>query len=73
MRSCGNSKKNTGISIHQYLIMRRILIAQELIRQGVKPKDASLQCGFSDYSSFYRAFKMRVGVSPEQYRGAQNK
>ena len=66
-------KKYTGISIHQYLIMRRILIAQELIRQGTKPKDASIQCGFSDYSSFYRAFKMRVGVSPEQYRSAQNK
>ena len=61
-------KKYTGISIHQYLIIRRILIAQELIRQGVKPKDASAQCGFSDYSSFYRAFKARTGVSPEQYR-----
>ncbi|MBQ9197542.1 MAG: helix-turn-helix domain-containing protein [Clostridia bacterium] len=66
-------KKYTGISIHQYLIMRRILIAQELIKQGIKPKDASIQCGFSDYSSFYRAFKMRVGASPEQYRSAQIK
>jgi AraC-like DNA-binding protein len=61
-------KKYTGISIHQYLMIRRILIAQELIEQGVKPKDACIQCGFSDYSSFYRAFKVRVGVSPEQYR-----
>ena len=61
-------KKYTGLSIHQYLIIRRILIAQELIRQGVKPKDACLQCGFSDYSSFYRAFRARTGVSPEQYR-----
>ena len=41
---------------------------QELIRQGVKPKDAGTQCGFSDYSSFFRAFKARTGVSPEQYR-----
>lgn len=61
-------KKYTGITIHQYLIIRRILIAQELIRQDVKPKDACLQCGFSDYSSFYRAFRARTGVSPEQYR-----
>ena len=61
-------KKYTGLSIHQYIIIRRILIARELIQQGVKPKDACTQCGFYDYSSFYRAFKARVGVSPEQYR-----
>ncbi len=61
-------KQYTGISIHQYLIIRRILIAQDLIRQGVKPKDACTRCGFSDYSSFYRMFKSRTGMSPEQYR-----
>ncbi len=61
-------KKYTGISIHQYLLIRRILNAQELIRSGVKPKEACIQCGFSDYSSFYRAFKARCGSSPEQYR-----
>lgn len=61
-------KKYTGITIHQYLIIRRIMIAQDLIRHGMKPKDACVQCGFADYSSFYRAFRARVGVSPEQYR-----
>ena len=61
-------KNYTGISIHQYLIIRRVLIAKELIQQGVKPKDASDRCGFSDYSSFYRAFKSRMGLSPEQFR-----
>lgn len=63
-----NFKNYTGISIHQYLLIRRILIAKELIEQGAKPKDVSEQCGFSDYSSFYRAFKARMGVSPEQFR-----
>lgn len=61
-------KNYTGISVHQYLIIRRILAAQELIRHGSKPREASFQCGFVDYSSFYRAFKARVGISPEQYR-----
>ena len=53
------------------MIIRRVMNAQELIRQGVKPRDACAQCGFSDYSSFYRAFKARTGLSPEQYRSVQ--
>lgn len=61
-------KNYTGISIHQYLIIRRILVSQEMIRQGQKPKEACFSCGFSDYSSYYRAFKTRIGMSPEQYR-----
>ena len=60
-------KEYTGLSIHQYVLARRILRAQELIAQGVKPNQVSEMCGFSDYSSFYRAFRQRTGVSPNQY------
>lgn len=66
-------KNYTGISIHQYLIIRRILVAQRMIRHGSKPKEACFQCGFMDYSSFYRAFRTRVGMSPEQYRRSVQK
>ncbi len=61
-------KNYTGITVHQYLIIRRILVSQQLIRHGEKPKDACFRCGFTDYSSYYRAFKAQVGMSPEQYR-----
>lgn len=61
-------KRYTGISVHQYMIIRRIMLAQELIGQGVKPRDACARCGFTDYSSFYRSFKARTGLSPEQFR-----
>ncbi len=63
-------KKFTGMSVHQYLIDRRILTAKELITRELKPRDVSLQCGFVDYSSFFRAFRARVGISPEQFRAA---
>ena len=66
-------KSYTGISVHQYLMIRRILVSQEMIRQGAKPRDACFQCGFMDYSSYYRAFKARTGVSPEQYRRSMQK
>lgn len=61
-------KEYTGITIYQYLLTRRVLMAQELIQQGMKPNDVAPRCGFQDYTSFYRAFKSRVGLSPEQYR-----
>ena len=61
-------KEYTGITIYQYLLIRRVLMAQEMIRQGMKPKEVAIHCGFQDYTSFYRAFKLRTGISPEQYR-----
>lgn len=66
-------KSYTGISVHQYMMIRRILFSQEMIRRGAKPKDACFQSGFMDYSSYYRAFKARVGMSPEQYRQSMQK
>lgn len=64
-------KEHTGISIHQYILAKRILLAQELLAQGMKPNQVGEKCGFLDYTSFYRAFRNRTGVSPNQY-GRQN-
>lgn len=60
-------KDYTGMSIYQYILTRRIILAQQLIQQGAKPNQVCEQCGFSDYTSFYRAFKARTGKSPNQY------
>lgn len=64
-------KDYTGMSIYQYILTRRVILAQQLIQQGAKPRDACVQCGFSDYTSFYRAFKARTGKSPNQFGKAQ--
>ena len=64
-------KDHTGMSIYQYILTRRIILAQQLIQQGVKPRQACEQCGFVDYTSFYRAFKARTGKSPTQYSKGQ--
>lgn len=60
-------KDYTGMSIYQYILTRRVMLAQQLIQQGAKPNQACEQSGFSDYTSFYRAFKARTGKSPNQY------
>lgn len=60
-------KDYTGVSIYQYLLTRRIILAQQMMDQGAKPRQACEQSGFADYTSFYRAFKARTGKSPNQY------
>ena len=60
-------KDYTGMPIYQYILTRRVILAQQLIQEGAKPNQACEQSGFSDYTSFYRAFKSRTGQSPIQY------
>ena len=61
-------RKLTGTSIYNYITSKRLIVAQELIAKGENATDASQQCGFHDYSSFYRLYKKRFGVSPTAAR-----
>ena len=64
---CRTFKRATGTTVLEYVTQKRILLARSLLEQGVLPKHAAIQCGFTDYSSFYRAFRRYVGLSPRQY------
>jgi AraC-like DNA-binding protein len=57
-------KKYTGVSILEYSLRKKVLLASEMIRNGEKANKAAENCGFGDYSSFYRAYKRILGVSP---------
>lgn len=60
-------KAHTGMSVYQYILTRRIALAQQYLLQGAKPRQACEQSGFTDYTSFYRAFKARTGITPAQF------
>jgi AraC-type DNA-binding domain-containing proteins len=60
-------KTCTGYSIHNYIVQKRLIMANALIKSGKPATEASLECGFNDYSSFMRAFKKMFGHSPRQY------
>lgn len=57
-------KEETGYTMHNYIISKRLLLARSLISQGVPVMKASEQSGFQDYTTFVRAYKKQFGASP---------
>lgn len=57
-------REETGTTIHAYLSERRLLLARELIAQGMSATDACFRCGFRSYASFGRAYAKLFGITP---------
>lgn len=66
-------KKYTGTTIHRYIVQKKLIEAKELILKEVPIIDVYKQCGFGDYSNFFRAFKNEYGITPKQYYEAMIK
>ena len=64
-------RKEMGISFYQYVTQRRLVAAKNLILENIPMEIIAGEVGFSDYSSFYRAFKSEYGISPRQFREQQ--
>lgn len=65
-------KKKTGSTIWNYIILKRLLNAQNDIKMGKPAALAAAMNGFSDYSSFYRQYKNHFGTSPILDRNAKS-
>ena len=59
-------KKSTGSSIGQYIATKRLLTARNRIRMGESAVRVSEECGYKDYSSFYRSYCNKFGCSPQE-------
>ena len=57
-------KESTGSSVWDYIVLKRLLLARTLLQEGKQANIVASECGFCDYSSFYRQFKQRFGISP---------
>lgn len=56
----------TGSSVWEYITIKRLMAAHSKIKGGVSATAACQECGFGDYSAFYRAYVKRFGRSPKQ-------
>jgi transcriptional regulator GlxA family with amidase domain len=64
-------KQSMGVPPHQWLLLRRIDRAIELMRDGtVQLAEVALSAGFADQSHFTRIFAGKMGVSPGVWRNA---
>ena len=58
-------KDKMGISLHQYILKKRLAMSKDALINGRKPSEVFREYGFSDYSVFYRAFVKEFGLSPQ--------
>lgn len=58
-------KRDTGSTVYNYVVVKRLFEAQRLLIGGAAPSQVYEQCGFQDYVSFYKAYKRQFGRSPK--------
>jgi AraC family transcriptional regulator len=59
----------TGLPPHQFVIMRRVERAKQLLQGGdLSLAEVALHAGFSGQNVFCHHFKRLVGVTPRQFR-----
>lgn len=58
-----------GMPFSEYITIKRMELASMLLSTGkVSPQEVWQLCGYSEYSSFFRAFKKRYGCCPREWR-----
>ncbi|MBR2370466.1 MAG: helix-turn-helix transcriptional regulator [Clostridia bacterium] len=66
---CRLFKEKIGLTVMEYVLRTRIIMAKELLTSGnLSISEISERCGFSSTSYFSRAFKLETGLTPMQFK-----
>lgn len=57
-------QKEMHMTPKKYIMEKRLLLAQKMLSDGEKPTAVCENCGFRDYSTFYRNFTAYFGYPP---------
>lgn len=63
---CKEFSDNLHVSPMAYIRIKKCMYAKSLIENGSRPIDIYEECGFKDYSTFYRGYMKTFGASPSQ-------
>ncbi len=66
-------KAHTNATVYDYIISKRIVLAKKLLRQGISATEVCMQCGFTDYSNFYKSFQLKSGMTPAEFKSSIGK
>ena len=70
---CSLFKKETGLTIMEYLLQQRIEQAKRMIvTEDVALSQIAEKCGFVDYNHFSQTFRKLAGVTATQYRKSKD-
>ena len=56
--------KTMHISLMRYIKQKKLLLAEDLIRNGDKPTNIASLLGYTNYSTFFRLYKKEFGYAP---------
>lgn len=70
---CHLFEERMGIPPKQYVLQKKMALANKLIREGISPTDAASELGYENYSSFYRMYVKQYGVMPKNTRRHREK
>lgn len=59
-------KKEMYCSVHKFVLKKRLISAHHKIIAGQAATVVAEECGFKDYSGFYKQYKKAFGVAPSQ-------
>lgn len=57
-------KEEMRISLKQYILQKKMIYAETLLRQGASPGEAAQASGYRNYASFYKVFLKVTGKTP---------
>lgn len=70
---CHLFREQVGITVHDYLALRRIHLVNDLIRRGDPISEACFSAGFRNYSNFFRLYKKHTGMTPQEFKNSIGK
>ncbi|MEG0485019.1 MAG: AraC family transcriptional regulator [Oscillospiraceae bacterium] len=66
-------KRQTGDSVHSYIVKAKLNMCKKLISAGKPITEVYQLAGFGGYNNFFRAFKREFNMTPKEYFNSNKK